>query len=156
MSPNVRHKAPKIDGNLVKCRLLQGCAYSGWPREIWLGPENQPGVLCAKPRQVSPTARLCVSRMTPQNLVGPRKSTWSVCYSPRKWYEMTVFRKACAPASPGPKYRPEWCPTSRSLRAHPCYMKFVEIERNFPDLKTGSSRVQRGTKCPQKVPRRAP
>ena len=33
---------------------------------------------------------------------------------------------------------------------------FVEIERNFLDLKTGSSRVLRGTKCPQKVPRCAP
>ena len=104
---------------------------------------------------MSPTARLCVSGMAPQNLVGTQKSSWRVC-SPRKWRETTVFKKTCAPASPAPKYWPEWCPTSRSLRAHPCYMKFVEIERNFLDLKTGSSRVLRGTKCPKKIPRRAP
>ena len=34
-------------------------------------------------------------------------------------------------------------------------MKFVEIERNSLGLKTSSSRVLRGTKCPQKVPRHA-
>ena len=46
---------------------------------------------------------------------------------PRKLRETTVFEKASAPATLGPKYRPEWCPTSRSLRAHSGYMKFVEI-----------------------------
>ena len=145
-------------------------------REKFFGPENwlvtgaarlempQKGPqMCAirpknrwKPRQMSHIVRLCISKMAPRNLVGPRKLARSVCYSPRKWRETTFCGKACAPASPGPKYWPEWCPTSRSLRAHPGYMKFVEIERNFLDLKTGSSRVQRGTKCPNKVPRHAP
>jgi len=109
-----------------------------------------------KPRQMSPAARLCVSGMAPRNLVGPRKSARSVCYGLRKWREATVFRKACAPASPGTKYRPEWCPTSRNLRAHPGHMNSVAIEWNFLGLKTGSSRVLRGTKCRKKVPRRAP
>jgi hypothetical protein len=31
-------------------------------------------------------------------------------------------------------------------------MKFMEIERNFLGLKTGSSRVLRGTKCPRRSP----
>ena len=121
------------------------------PQKCTIRPKNW-----WKPRQVSPTARLGVSGMAPRNLVGPRKSARSVCYGLRKWCEATVFRKACAPASPGPKYRPEWCATSRSLLAHPGYMKFMEIERNFLGLKTGSSRVLRGTKCPKKVPRCAP
>jgi hypothetical protein len=43
----------------------------------------------------------------------------------RKWRETIVFEKACAPASLGTNYQPEWCPTSRSLHAHPGYMKFV-------------------------------
>ena len=145
-------------------------------REEFSGPENwlvtgaarlempQKGPqMCAirpknrwKPRQMSHIVRLCVSGMAPQNLVGPRKSARSVCYNPRKWRETNVFRKACASASSGLKYRPEWCPTSRSLRVHPGYMKFMEIERNFLGLKTSSSRVLRGTKCPKEVPRRAP
>jgi hypothetical protein len=116
----------------------QMCAI--WPKYRW------------KPRQMSPAARLCVSRMAPQNLVRPRKSARSVCYGPRKWHEATVFRKACATASPDLKYWHEWCATSRSLLAHPGYMKFMEMERNFLGLKTGSSRLLRGTKCPRRSP----
>jgi hypothetical protein len=118
----------------------QMCAI--WPKYRW------------KPRQMSPAARLCVSRMAPQNLVRPRKSARSVCYGPRKWHEATVFRKACATASPDLKNWHEWCATSRSLLAHPGYMKFMEMERNFLGLKTGSSRLLQGTKCPRKVRRR--
>ena len=44
-------------------------------------------------RQMSPTARLCVFRMALRNLVGPRKSARSVCYSPRKWREIAIFKK---------------------------------------------------------------
>ena len=36
-------KAQKIDGNLVKCPLLQGSAYPEWRPEISSEPENQPG-----------------------------------------------------------------------------------------------------------------
>ena len=105
-----------------------------------------------KPRQMSHIVRLCVSGMAPQNLVGPRKSARSVCYNPRKWREMTVFGKACAPASPGPKYRPEWCPTSRNLHAHPGHMNFVAIvEFSGPEnwLVTGAARHEMPQKDPQ-------
>ena len=72
---------------------------------------------------------------------------------PRKRRETTIFGKTSRPTSPGPKYWPESCPTGRSRRAHPGYMKVTEIERNFLGPKTGWSRVLRGTKCPKKVPR---
>ena len=85
-----------------------------------------------------------------RNLVGPRKSARSVC--PRKWRETTVLRKACAPASPGPKYQPEWCLTSRTLHAHPGYMKFMEIERNFLGLKM----ARHGCCEARNAPRRSP
>ena len=63
---------------------------------------------------------------------GTPKFGWALKISlerlrPRNWRETTIFGKACAPASLGLKYQPEWCPTSQSLRAHPGYMKFVEI-----------------------------
>ena len=91
---------------------------------------------------------------------GALKFGWALKISlervrPRKWRETTIFGKACVPTSPGLKYWPEWCPTSRSLRANLGYMKFVEIERNFLGLKTSSARVLRGTKCPKNVPKRA-
>jgi hypothetical protein len=58
-----------------------------------------------KTRQMSPTARLCVSGMASRNLVEPRKSAQSV--RPRKRRETAIFSKISTPASTGPKYRPE-------------------------------------------------
>ena len=44
----MRHKAQKIGGNLVKCALLQSCAYPGWRPEIWSDPKNLPGACAIK------------------------------------------------------------------------------------------------------------
>ena len=124
-------------------------------------PQEGPQTCVIRPKKLVETSSnvpyckaVCIRDGAPNFGRAPKISLERV--RPGKWRETIVYGKACAPASTGPKFRPKWCPTSRSLCGHPGYMKFEETERNFLGLKTGSSRVLRGAKCPKKVPRHAP